>query len=289
MMRKEYNLTFLMPSSFLKRLHLRLLDSLRFIVPGGLFYLILDMFFKSFGFSISAVVLLFLLSAASAWLVSGRRPLAVIPSLLFSAGSVTFLLGIGQGYLQRDFIIFSSLVFMVIMLALERFFLERAKQPQEKVRLLDTGFNLNQTVIMFSVFFLSSGAYGVYILTDMSPWQLSAVLFAGIFLASRYLIEINYLKSQELELHLDYFKNRAFLFYAFLVSALMVELVWTLTFLPVNHLTFGAIILIVFFSYWSIIKQHLRNELTRRSLISNLLFIILGAAFILLTSRLYIG
>ena len=272
------------------RLQNLFMDSLRYIVPGVLFYAVLDMFFKSFSFSVNDAILLFLISAASAFLVANRNVLAVIPSFFFASGSATFLLSIGQSFLQRYFILFSSFLFVVMLIGLSRFFTPEDARPQgEKIKLLDSGFNLNQAIVMFTIFFASSGIYGIYIITDMLPWQLMASMFIGIYGSSYYLIEINYRKSQELALHLDYVKNRAFRFYSFLSTLLMIELVWAMTYLPINHLTFGAIILIVFFSYWNIIRKHLRSELTRKSLEANLIFILIATSLILLTSRLYLN
>lgn len=271
-------------------MHIEIKDKIGFIVPGIFFYATLNMFFKSFGFSMSAVVLLFLVSSASAFWITGYQFLAIIPSLMLAAGSVAFLLTIGQGALQEYFIIFVSILFIVNMAGLYRFFTPAEERPDsEKVKLLDSGFNLNQTMIMFSFFFLASGIYGIYITTDIRPWQMLLVILAGAYLSTYYLIKINFLKSQELELHLDYYINRTFGFYSFLLPLVMTELVWAMTFLPINHLTFGAIVLTIFFSYWVIIRSYLRNELTRRKFVACAAFAAIAAAAVFLTSKLYIN
>jgi hypothetical protein len=262
---------------------------MRYVIPGIAFYYVLDIFFKSFGFSAGAIALLFLLSAACTYFVSQRRIVATIPGILFAGGSASFLISIGQNYMQRYFVILVSGLFMLLMLAIAHFFNPEKRNQSERRRLLDSGFNLNQSIIMFTVFFLSSGIYGIYIITGMLPYEMMIFVFIGIYLASYYLISINYLKSQELELHLDYYKNRAFGFYSFLPPVLMVELAWAMTYLPINHLTFGAIILIVFFSYWNIIRKHLRSELTKKNLVENIVFLLLASSIILATSRLYIN
>lgn len=263
---------------------------LKYTIPGIIFYATLDMFFKSFGFSISAVVLLFLLSAASCVVMARYRNLAAIPGVLFAAGSVTFLLSIGQGPMQKEFMIFVSVLFVIMLAGLSRFFVQEEEKPHaDRTKIADSGFNLNQTIIMFSVFFLSGGIYGIYIITDMPSWQLILVMFIGIYLSAYYLAKINFLESCELGLHLDYFKNRAFNFYSFLSAVLMIELVWVMTFLPINHLTFGAIVLSAFFSHWNIIRKHLRNELTRRDFMNNMIFLVATVSIILVTSRLYIN
>lgn len=267
-----------------------LLPIFRFIIPGVLYYLVLEMFFKSFGFSASAVVLLFLVAAASAFWITGYQYLPIILGVLLAMGSVCLLLTIGQGALQGYFISFASALFVIAMIGLDRFFTPEKERPkEEKARLLDTGFNLNQTIVFFSLFFLSSGIYGIYTITNILPWQMTLIMFAGIYLSSYYLIRINFIKSQELELHLDYYKNRSFNFYSFLLALVMVELVWAMIFLPINPLTFGAIILSIYFAYWDIVRNYLRNELTRRKFLVAVLFAFIAVCVILFTSRLYIN
>lgn len=272
------------------KINLKIKEKIKFLIPGILFYATLSMFFKSMGFSMSAVVLLFLISAASAFWITGYRFLAMIPSVIFAVGSVAFLLTIGQSPLQEYFIDFASLLFMVTTIALWRFFTPEEERPDEKdVALLDTGFNLNQAMIIFSLFFLSSGVYGIYITTSIRPWQMLLIISAGIYLSGFYLIRINFLKSQELELHLDYYKNRTFNFYSFLLPLVMIELIWVITYLPINQLTFGAIVVVMFYCYWSIIRSYLRNELTRSKFIGCVSFSVVVVLTVFLTSKLYIN
>ncbi|MFA6897396.1 MAG: hypothetical protein WCQ96_03880 [Patescibacteria group bacterium] len=272
----------------IKRTNLR--QAFKFIIPGILFYLVLDMFFKSFGFSASAVILLFLVSATSAFWITNYQYLPVILTVLLAMGSVSFLLTIGQGMLQEYFIFFASFLFVVALMGIYRFFTPEEERPkEEKSKLLDTGFNLNQSIVLFSLFFLSSGIYGIYTITNIRPWQITLIMFAGIYLSAYYLIRINFLKSRELELHLDYYKNRSFNFYSFLLALVVIELVWVMIFLPINPLTFGAIVLTVFFSYWDIVRNYLRNELTRNKFLGSLLFATAAISVILFTSKLYIN
>jgi len=267
-----------------------LLPALKFVIPGILFYTVLDMFFKSFGFSMNAVILLLLISAASAFWITGYKYLPMLLGTLLAMGSVSFLLTIGQGAFQQYFIIFASFLFTVAMIGLSRFFTPEEERPsEEKVRLLDSGFNLNQSIVLFALFFLSSGIYGIYTIANIAPWQMTLVMFTGVFLSSEYLIRINFLKSRELELHLDYLKNRSFDFFSFLLALVMVELVWVMIFLPINYLTFGAIILIIFYSYWDIVRRYLRNELTRRNFLFAVAFATVAILMILSTSKLYIN
>ncbi|MFA7169252.1 MAG: hypothetical protein WC178_00125 [Candidatus Paceibacterota bacterium] len=269
---------------------LNLKNKIRFVVPALLFYATLDIFFKSFGFSIGAIIVLFLISGFSAFWITSYKYLPVVLSILLATGSVAFLLTIGQSAMQQFFIVFVSILFAITMVGLYRFFTPKEERPQaDQVKLLDSGFNLNQAITMFSIFFLSSGIYGIYSVANIHSWQLLIIMFMGIYFSSFYLTKINFLKSQELELHLDYYKNRSLNFYSFLLALLMLELIWTMTFLPINQLTFGAIVLTIFFSYWNIVRGYLRGELTRRKFIGEVAFAITTTLIILLTSKLYIN
>jgi len=268
----------------------KLSKMLKFLVPGAVFFVMLNTFFQSFGFSQDAVILLFVVSTFSAFWITKYRFLPIIPSTLLSVGSVMLLLTMGQSTVQKYFILFSSFLFVITLIGLYRFFIPREEQEDaEKVRLLDSGFNLNQAIMMFSIFFISSGIYGIYTILNIYAWKMMMIILVSTYTASYYLIRINFIKSQELGLHLDYYKNRTFNFYSLLMSILMVELTWAMTFLPINHLTFGAIILAIYYSYWNIIKSYLRNELTRKKFMKYASLMTIAIIFMLLSSNLYIN
>lgn len=265
------------------------LQSANFIIPGIVFFAVLNVFFKSLGFSINAVIALLLVSVLSALWIT-RHPLTVIMTTLFSAGSVAFLLTIGQNYIQQYYIIFVSIVFAITLLAVYRFFIKREENPsEEKIRLIDSGFNLNQSIMMLIIFLNTSGIYGIYTIVGVDTWQMMIFIFISIYLATYYLTKINFFKSQELGLHLDYYRNKTFNFYSFLMGLIVLELTWALTFLPINHLTFGAVILATYFSFWNVIKKYLRNELTKWNFFKHMLFLLVATVFVIATSRLYIS
>lgn len=266
------------------------IKSARFVVPGFFFFAILNIFFKSFGFSINAIVSLLVVAILSALWITKYKPLPIILTTLLSAGSVAFLLTIGQNDLQKYYIVFVSVLFTVALFSMYRFFTPREEKPQEeKIKLIDSGFNLNQSIVMFAIFLTTSGIYGIYTIINIETWQMMIFIFLSIYLATYYLIRINFIKSQELELHLDYYRNRTFNFYSFLMGLTVLELAWAMTFLPINHLTFGAVILATYFSFWNIIKKYLRNELTKRKFINHMTFLLLATIFIIATSRLSIS
>ncbi|MCK5466003.1 hypothetical protein KAI56_00700 [Candidatus Parcubacteria bacterium] len=163
---------------------------------------------------------------------------------------------------------------------------ENLKQKEKmEVKILDSGFNLNQSIVLISIFLLSSGMYGIYLDFDLPVWSIMLAFFTSIFFSTLYLTKINFLKSKALELHLDSFKNKTFTFYSFLFGFIALELVWIISFLPVNHLTVGAVILSFYYSFWNILRTYLRNRLSRKIVFSNLVFFTLAIGLIFITSK----
>lgn len=184
--------------------------------------------------------------------------------------------------------IFSSLLFLISLIGLDKFFSDKSDgnpTAENKIRILDSGFSLNQSIIIYSVFLFSSGIYGIYVDFGLPVWQLMFVIFVSIFLSTFYLIKINFIKSMELGLHLDSVKNKTFILYSFLFAFMISELIWSLSFWPSNQLTVGAIILISYYSAWNVLKSYLRNELTRIVIISNFLFFVILNIIIISTSK----
>lgn len=273
---------------------MRIPSYLKFIIPTIVFFIMMKFFFESFGLSYFSLIALFLISAASAFGVTRgaeHKVLPIILAMLFTTSSVLFLLTLGKNNFQQLYIIFSSLMFTVALIGLNRFFVQRENLKREedeekmKAKILDSGFNLNQTIVLVSVFLLSSGMYGIYLDFNMSAWSIMVAIFINIFFSTLYLTRINFLKSKALELHLDSFKNKTFTFYSFLFGFMALELVWIISFLPVNHLTAGAIILSFYYSFWNILRGYLRNELSRKTVSANLLFFTAAIGFIFITSK----
>lgn len=268
---------------------MKITKHLRYFIPAILFFALLEFFFKSFGFSYKSLLMLFSVSAFSAFWITKYRFLPVILTALFSTSSVIFLLTLGKENFQHLYIIISSAIFMLALMGLNKFFVQEEDSNDEKnnkgFEILDSGFNLNQTIVLVSVFLLSSGIYGIYIDLNLPVWVIMAVIFVCIFLSTFYLARINFLKSKELEIHLDSARNKTFLLYSFLSGLLVSELVWAISFLPANHLTVGAIILCSYYVFWNILRDYLRNDLTKKSVFSNLIFLAVFESLIIIASK----
>lgn len=260
---------------------------IKLIVPTALFFAELNLFSQSFGLSGQSVFLMLFVAAVSGFWITKRVKLSFLLTLLFSVASIAFLVVLGDPLIKRLYIFAVTALFAITLYGLKRFFVPRsAETPLDKVNRIDFGFKINQTIVMFIVFFASAGAYGIYTAFDLQAWQMMLLIFLVIFLSVSYIIRLNFIKSRALNLRLDSYKNRTFNFYAFLMGLLMIELAWVLSFLPINHLTFGAILLVIFYTFWNLIRMHLRNELTRNKLLGEMFFLAGATLFILLGSEL---
>ena len=254
---------------------MKLLKYIKFILPTLIFYIMMEFFFRSFGLSKSSLITLFLVSILSAFWITKYRFLPIILILLFTTGSVLTLITIGRNSFQQLYIKLVSIMFFFSLIGLHRFFIQQEnwmKKESIKPKILDSGFNLNQSIILISIFLISSGTYGLYIDLDLPLWFLTIIIFTTIFSSTIYLTKINFLKSKAEEIHLDTVKNKTFNFYSFLLSLIIVELIWALSFSPANHLTVGALILSIYYPYWNILKHYLRNKLTKKIVVTNILF-----------------
>jgi len=253
-----------------------------------MFFIVLDIFFRSFELSFNSLFVLFLISTLSAFWITRYKFLPVLLSLISSSSIVLFFITFGEKNLQYIYMAFSSMLFMFSLIGMDKFFV-RENNPEEskemKISILDSGFNLNQSIIMFSIFLFSSGIYGIYTDLGFPTWIVITVIFLETLASTFYLTKINFIKSKELELISTAQKNKTFGFYSFLFALLISELVWALSFWPSNQLTVGAIVLISYYTGWNVLRSYLRNELTRSTIIYNLSFFIVSGIIMMITSK----
>ena len=267
---------------------MNLLRYIKFFIPSLIFYSMMEIYFRSFGLSTSSLVTLFLVSILSAFWITKYRFLPIVLTLLFTSGSVLTLVTLGKNSFQHLYIALVSVTFFFALTGLHRFFIQQEKWMNKeniKLKVLDSGFNLNQSIILISIFLISSGFYGLYIDLDLPLWLLIITIFLTILFSTIYLTKINFLKSKAEEIHLNTMKNKTFNFYSFLLGLIVVELTWSLSFWPANHLTVGAMILSIYYPYWNILKYYLRNELTTKIIHINIFFFLVFLSITIYSSQ----
>ncbi len=280
---------------------MKLLKHLKIIIPSFIFFTMMEIFFENSA-SFDSLIVLLLISVLSAFWITKYKFLPIILTSLFSLGSILFLLILGdisepsllgferlflqqENAFQHFYIISSSIIFAFSLIGLERFFLQQEKwmeQKEVKLNLLDSGYNLNQTIMLISIFLISSGSYGIYIILDFPAWIIMLIIFLSIFFSTLYLTKINFIKSKASGIHLNSAKNKTFNLYSFLLGFIMLELVWALSFWPASHLVIGSIILSAYYCFWNILKIYLKNEFSRKTVFLNLSFFIIFIGLIIL-------
>ena len=261
---------------------------LKFIIPAVIFYAAMKFFLDEDGISYFAVAVLFLTSVIGAPWTAGYRILPIILITVFTTSVILFLLTLGKNSFQNSYVIFSSLLFILTLIGLDKFFSQRKKYDHQETvdkKTLYFGFNLNQTVVLFAVFFLASGIYGIYIDLNFPIWIAMAAIFAGVSILIFYFVKINFLKNKIAKDRMVSSTSKTFTLYSFLFGFLAAEIFWAMSFLPANHLTVGSITLCFCYSFWSILQDRLESKLTRRSVFSKLLFFVIAVGIIFATSK----
>lgn len=269
---------------------MKILKYVKFLFPALIFYIMMEFYFRSFGLSWSSLITLFLISILSAFWITKYRLQPIILTILWTTGSVLFLRTLEEGIFQQLYITSSSLIFLFALVGLHRFFIQEEKwsnQKKVKLKVLDSGFNLNQVIVLLSVFLISSGVYNIYLDFEFNLplWMILTIIFVTIFFSTIYLTEINFLKSKAHEIYLSSSRNKTFILYSSLFGLLVVELIWAFSFWPANHLTVGAITLSVYYIYWNILKNYLKNNLSKKKIILNCLFFITFLSITILTGN----
>lgn len=261
---------------------------LKFIIPIAVFYTAMRFFLNEEEISYLALVILFLTPIISTFWVSKYRILPIILAVVFTISSILFLLTLGKNNFQDSYVIFSSLLFTLTLVGVNKLFSQQEKYDYQETinrKALYFGFNLNQTTILFSVFFLASGIYGIYIDLDFPIWIALVVIFIGVSILTFYLVKINFLRNKIAKDRMASSVDKTFAFYSILFGFLAMEIFWAMSFLPANHLTVGSIILCLCYSFWNILQDRLNSKLTKKSAFLDLLFFAVAVIIILATSK----
>ena len=123
------------------------------------------------------------------------------------------------------------------------------------------------------VYFLSTSLYGFQSLLNMSVWIL--MIFFVVFLA--YIIYFVMMMNK--------IPSSVYVFYVLLCSLLMLELSWTISYLPLSYKLSGLILAISYYMLLGLIKHHLTDKLNKRLVKLYLGFGSTSILLILLTSR----
>jgi hypothetical protein len=133
--------------------------------------------------------------------------------------------------------------------------------------------NISSLGNFLTFFFVSSVIYGLQSFLNMPTWLLMAVL---VIISAFVMHQIFWSNKIELK---DTF------IYILVCCLILVELAWSISFLPLNFNVAGLILAICYYIIIGIIKHHLLGQLDRRKVKLYLIFGLCGILIIMLTAR----
>lgn len=133
--------------------------------------------------------------------------------------------------------------------------------------------NISSNATFFSFFFFSSAIFGIASFLNISAWILALILLFFTALLSYQFLFINKVNIKDS------------LFYILLICFVVVEICWSIFFLPINFNLAGISLSVCFYVLINLTKHHLQNNLDSKIIKRYLLFGVLSLLLLLLTSR----
>jgi hypothetical protein len=126
---------------------------------------------------------------------------------------------------------------------------------------------------MATIFLFYALCYGIYLNFAIPLWVLMSLLMVFTTLISfQFLWLINENKKNVLN-------------YSLVLGFVMAEIIWILNFWPFGYLTTGVITLIFYYVLWDMVQCHFSNELSKRRIVTNMVFFGILIALVLSSTR----
>lgn len=250
-----------------------MLQYLAFIpkISPFLIFLILEFFvytFTNINYVFFAIILLVIFSVKNIRIrddLNIKWYLFLIYPILLEISFLAYIL-MEPDYLRPHYLIIVNSVILYFYFRTLRFYFSG----------IDKGVSLNNITIFGNfvlIFFLSSSMYGLHSSLRISVWLLMAVFTVFLALLVYFVMYINKIKL-----------NIA-LFYILVVCLVMLELAWSIYFLPVSYKVSGLILAIGYYMIMGLSRHHLVDTLREQTVRLYLGFGFLSIILILLTSR----
>ncbi|MDD3607949.1 MAG: hypothetical protein PHQ20_04120 [Candidatus Moranbacteria bacterium] len=253
----------------------------------------LSMYKQEWFFKVAVFFIVF--SVFVVWPLARKLRFLAIPFFL-SLGSLIMLSLIDQTAEKHIFIVISSAVYYLAIMGayrLKHYDCDLTAQGMINIAAFAT------------VFFWYVSNYGWFLNFQIDSWVLALT-----FLFSTFLITLPSLRicaslqlkrkrqAEELEsgqkgdgLSQANFpvymliNNWLIVFLNIILSLIMAQLIWLLSFWPFGYLTTGVVALIIYFVFWEIIRDFIQGVLTRRKVVICVVWSVLFVSAVLLTTR----
>ncbi len=195
---------------------------------------------------LSNLALLFTIRSFSKfWNVSNWWDYCILPVFFVSSLAIYVSLLISKTTIQ--FLFFINFVFIFYYLKNAYFYFAK----KEKGKALMQNFSALGSFLV--VFFVSASIFGLHLFLNVSLW-LSIFIYTVIILMLVYSVFIT-----------NQIKIRQNIYFIFLITLIMAEIFYVISFLPFSYKILGLTVAICYYISIGILKFHLKNSLTQKA------------------------
>lgn len=233
------------------------------LVFSILFYAIFQLFLAREQFFSWFIMAFLVIAIVGVYKVSEKRGFLMILPLAFAFGSLALFPLVTGTFSQQVYIALAAFGFFMTLL-----------QTSKKIRKIDNElwYKINTSMIFIVMFIWSAGLYGLYLKTTLSLWPLILLILLLVGILYYYAIRVN-----ELEIN-----SKVFILLFVIINF---EILWSLSFTPFAHLTIGAILLLVNYTFWDILENHCKGNLNKKLLLVDAVFFMAIMGGLLATTK----
>lgn len=186
-----------------------------------------------------------------------------IATVFFS--SIWFILHLIDYAVEKHiFVVIGSLVDYFLLFGIYR---ATAKPDSE------TAKSVIAMSLMAVIFLFFSASYGIYLNFDIASWWLMIVYFLTIALISYQYFSL-----------VGMLDKRMVVVYSLVLGFVTMEMGWIINFWSFGYLTTGTILLMFYYIVWDLTQNYLKDILSVRKVIMNLIFFLVMSSLVLYSS-----
>lgn len=235
------------------------------------FFLLLEFLFTKPDTAVWLGPLSFTIYLLILYVASHNWHLAVLVNMLLLS-SFFFLPNAPAGVVRHVFILVLSLLFFAVTFRLRKV-LRAVSSPQGE----ETGYPQPADVLTlsFAVLFLwFSGLYNILLSSPIPIYGSELISFLAIVL-------LGLTAGVYIHAMMTFPSSPRKVLYALSLGIVMGESGWAIAFLPFSYLTLGALLFIIYYVLWDILYRHESSSLTKRILLQDILFLLVGGIVLL--------
>lgn len=196
--------------------------------------------------------------------IVGKWSTSLFP-ILFFLGSSALLFFVSGGMFLQTYIVLCAGAYYLILLSVYRI------SEYEKD---ETARRINFMMSLVVVFMWSASLIAVYLNRNIGYWIIMLALYIVVFFITRQMLRVAVMR-----------EGPSYWLYSFTIAYCMTVFSWGIFFLPFGYLTLAVLLLIFYYVLTSYAIQALKGELTKSSMIFDIIIFIFSVGFVLASAR----